>query len=54
VFDRDGQVSDPAIELQLRSLGAEVVRVAERFAANPSLHRARECDEAAERVVASA
>jgi FMN reductase len=50
VFDRDGEVQDAAIELQLRSLGAEVVRVAERFGADPALHRASECDEAAERV----
>ena len=50
VFDRDGEVQDAAIELQLRSLGAEVVRVAERFAADPALHRASECDEAVERV----
>ena len=54
VFDKDGQVQDAAIELQLRSLGAEVVRVAERFAADPSLHRASDCDEAAERVAAAA
>jgi FMN reductase len=50
VFDRDGEVQDAAIELQLRSLGAEVVRVAERFAADPALHRESECDEAAERI----
>jgi FMN reductase len=50
VFDRDGRVQDPAIEQQLKSLGAEVVRVAQRFAADPALHRASECDEAAERV----
>jgi FMN reductase len=54
VFDKDGQVQDAMIELQLRSLGAEVVRVAERFAADPSLHRASECDEAVERVAAAA
>jgi FMN reductase len=54
VFDQDGQVRDAAIELQLRSLGSEVVRVAQRFAADPSLHRASECDEAAERVAAAA
>ena len=54
VFDQDGRVQDPAIELQLRSLGGEVVRVAERFAADPTLHRASECDEAAERVAAAA
>jgi FMN reductase len=50
VFDQDGQVQDNEVELQLRALGDEVVRVAERFSADPSLHRATECDEAAERV----
>jgi FMN reductase len=54
VFDADGQVQDAGIEQQLRLLGAEVVRVAERFTADPALHRARECDEAAERVAATA
>jgi FMN reductase len=54
VFDREGRVQDAAIEQQLLSLGVEVVRVAERFAAEPSLHRARECDEASERVAAAA
>ena len=54
VFDQEGHVQDAAIESQLRSLGTEVVRVAERFAADPSLHRASECDEAAERVAVSA
>jgi FMN reductase len=54
VFDQEGHVQDAAIESQLRSLGAEVVRVAERFAADSSLHRASECDEAAERVAVSA
>jgi FMN reductase len=50
VFDQDGHVQDKEIELQLKALGDEVVRVAERFAVDPSLHRATECDEAAERV----
>ena len=54
VFDPDGQVQDEAIELQLKQLGAEVVRVAQRFAADPALHRMSECDEAAERVVMAA
>ena len=54
VFDPDGRVQDEAIELQLKPLGAEVVRVAQRFAADPTLHRASECDEAAERVVMAA
>ena len=54
VFDPDGNVKDPDVESQLRMLGAEVVRVAERFAADASLHRDAECDEAAERVAAGA
>jgi FMN reductase len=51
VFDKDGRVHDAAVELQLRTLGGEVVRVAERFAADSSLHRAAECEQAAKRVV---
>jgi hypothetical protein len=35
-------------------LGHEVVRVAVRFAADPSLHRDAECVQAAERVAAVA
>jgi len=54
VFDAVGQVQDPAIEQQLRALGVEVVRVAQRFASDPALHRSSECDEAAERVAAAA
>jgi FMN reductase len=54
VFDADGQVKDPAIETQLTTLGREVVRVAERFAADSLAHRTGECDEAAERVAAAA
>jgi FMN reductase len=54
VFDASGQIQDQAIETQLRQLGAEVVRVAQRFAADPALHRMSECDEAAERVAAAA
>jgi FMN reductase len=54
VFDRDGRVQDAVIEQQLKSLGAEVVRVAQRFAADLALHRASECDEAAERVAMAA
>ena len=54
VFDPSGQVRDEAAEAQLRMLESEVVRVANRFAADSSLHRASECDEAAERVAAVA
>jgi FMN reductase len=54
VFDRDGRIHDQAVELQLRTLGGEVVRVAERFASDRSLHRQDECARAAERVAAAA
>src|ERR671931_2554210 len=53
VFDPAGQVLDEGIETQLRMLGSEVLRVAGRFAADSSLHRASECDQAAERVAAA-
>jgi FMN reductase len=53
VFDGAGQIQDPSVELQLRTLGSEVVRVAERFAADDSLHRGSECSEAAEHVAAA-
>jgi FMN reductase len=54
VFDEDGRIRDEGVEGQLQLLGAEVVRVAQRFAANSSLHRDMECEEAAERVAALA
>jgi FMN reductase len=54
VFDRDGRIHDEDVEQQLRTLGGEVVRVAHRFAADESLHRASECEQAAERVLAAA
>ncbi|MDX6690938.1 MAG: reductase [Solirubrobacteraceae bacterium] len=54
IFDADGRVQDAAVALQLKTLGGEVVRVAKRFAADSSVHRATECDEAAERVAAAA
>ena len=54
VFDEDGRVKDAAVETQLLTLGREVVRVAERFAADDLVHRTGECDEAAERVAAAA
>ena len=54
VFDSQGRVKDEGIELQLRTLGAEVVRVATRFANHVTPQRARECEESAERVAAAA
>ena len=53
VFAASGAVQDELVEQQLRRLGEEVVRVAERFARNPTLHRQSECDDAADRVVIS-
>jgi hypothetical protein len=53
VFDRTGKVHDHAVELQLTTLGGEVARVAERFAADDSLDREHECAQAAERAAAS-
>ncbi len=49
-FGDDGTVEDELTESQLRGLGEEVVRVAERFAQDPALQRAAECERAAERV----
>lgn len=49
-FGDSGAVQDEMIELQLRALGAEVVRVTERFAHDPTMHRQAECQSAAERV----
>ncbi len=53
VFDSAGQITDEGVELQLRTLGAEVVRVAARFADDSTPHRARACEESAERVAAA-
>jgi FMN reductase len=50
VFGDDGRVEDEAVSTQLLMLGSEVVRVAQRFADDASLHRHAECVEAAERV----
>ena len=54
VFDREGGIHDQAVELQLKALGGEVVRVAGLFASDRSLHRQAECAQAAERVAAAA
>ena len=53
VFDAAGRIQDEAVEEQLKRLGSEVVRVAARFAADPSLNRQAECGDAAERVAAA-
>src|SRR5882762_3992250 len=54
VFDSDGHITDEGIELQLRTLGAEVVRVATRFANHATPQRARDCEESAVRVASAA
>jgi FMN reductase len=54
VFDGEARIQDDAVELQLQTLGGEVVRVAERFAADSSLHRQDECTRAADRVATTA
>jgi FMN reductase len=54
VFDRAGKIQDQAVELQLRTLGGEVVRVAERFVTHESPDHQTECANAAERVRAVA
>jgi FMN reductase len=54
VFDSEGRVKDEGTELQLRTLGAEVVRVAARFANDTRAQRARACEESAGRVAAVA
>jgi hypothetical protein len=46
-------VGDERVELQPRTLGGEIVRVAVRFAADRSLHRETECEQAAKRVAAA-
>ena len=53
VFDADGSVTDPSIELQLETLGREVIRVAKIFAADGLAHRADECERAAQTAAAA-
>jgi len=53
VLDSEGRVKDQGVELQLRTLGAEVMRVATRFANDTTAQRARACEESAERVAAA-
>ena len=54
VFAEDGSVRDQSVGDQLALLGEEVVRVAEKFVSEPTMHREAECAEAAERVFAGA
>ena len=54
VFDEGGEIRDEGIEGQLQLLAERSCGAAQRFAADSSLHRETECDEAAERVAALA
>jgi FMN reductase len=53
VFEPSGRIRDESVEAQLATLGGEVVRVAERFAADSPVHRGNECARAAEKVAAA-
>ena len=53
VFDPDGRVQDHAVATQLKTLGGETLRVAEKFASDHSLGREDECAKAAERVASA-
>ena len=53
VFDESGAIRDKQVAAQLKRVGTEVVRVAERFRTDPTLHREIECEEAAERIAAA-
>ena len=53
VFGESGQI-EGAVDGQLGMLGREVVRVARLFADDRAVHRANECDRAAEAVAAAA
>ena len=53
VFDSEGRITDEGVEVQLRTLGTEVVRVATRFVDDATAQRARACEESAELVAAA-
>jgi FMN reductase len=52
VFDASGRIKDESVAAQLGMLGEEVVRVAELFAKDRSVHREHECAQAARAVAA--
>jgi FMN reductase len=52
VFDASGEIKDESVAAQLSMLGAEVVRVAELFEKDRSVHREHECVQAANAVAA--
>ena len=52
VFEASGAIKDESVKAQLSILGAEVVRVADLFAHDRSVHREHECSQAAQAVAA--
>jgi FMN reductase len=52
VFEASGRIKDESVQAQLATLGREVVRVAELFAKDRSVHREHECTQAAQTVAA--
>jgi FMN reductase len=54
VFEASGRIKDESVLGQLSMLGREVVRVAELFGKDRSVHRQHECARAAETVAAAA
>jgi FMN reductase len=53
VFEESGRIKDESVQAQLLMLGREVVRVAELFAEDRSVHRDHECAQAAQTVAAA-
>ena len=53
VFEPSGRIKDESVEIQLATLGGEVVRVSEKFVSDRFVHRENECARAAEAVVAA-
>jgi FMN reductase len=54
LLDEEGRIQDEAVERQLKMLGSEVVRVAERFRVEEAPDHAAECEKARKRVAAAA
>jgi FMN reductase len=50
VFDASGRIKEESVQTQLSTLGGEVVRVAQLFANDRSVHREHECAQAAQTV----
>ena len=53
VFEASGAIKDESVKAQRSMLGAEVIRLAELFAQDRSVHREHECAQAAQAVAAA-